>query len=300
MPRTYSLQFPVRVHDCDPYAHLATANYLRFLDEADLAAMSAIGSGQDRLTSFGLTWQPKSTYIEFLRPLTLAGELEITTRLVGMRENRSLRAYEFRAPDSEIPSATATVEWYLADSTTGQATQGQPTGLDLSPVREESQGGSSATFTPPPLPPKPKGVFSQTRTVQWSEVNPSFQLAYDSSAKYLIDCSVQAGDSCGWSIKRAQAEGIAYVARRLWIDHKSTAFLGDQLRLSSWISKPKRSTIMRHYLLERVADNALVEEAHILWVCVDVRNGRPVHHLQGWQDALSSQISEDDLEIAAG
>lgn len=264
-----------------------------------MAAMSAVGAGQDRLASLGLIWQPQSTYIEFLRPLTLGGELEITTRLVGIHGNRSWRVYEFRVPASEVPAAAATVEWYLADSTTGQATQGQPTGLDLSPVREESQGGRVATFQPPPLPPKPKGIFSLTRTVQWSEVNPSFQLGYDSSCRYLIDCSVQVGDSFGWSIRRAQAEGIAYVARKLWIDHRSLGILGDELRLSSWISKPRRSTIMRHYLLERAADNALVGEAHILWVCVDVRKGKPVHHPQGWQDALSSQISEDDPEVPA-
>ena len=159
MPSTHSIQFSVRVHDCDPYGHLGTANYLPFLHEADVDAMSAIGTGQNRLTSQGLSWEPQTTYIEFLRPVTLGGELETTTRLVGMGENRSWRAYEFRAIASGILAATATVGCYIADSATGQAIQSQPSGMYLSPVREQPEGGSGAKFQPPPLPPKPKGIL---------------------------------------------------------------------------------------------------------------------------------------------
>lgn len=294
MPAAHTIQFPIHEYDCDPYAHLATANYLRFLHEADSAAMTALGAGRELLSGLGLVWMPRSTYIEFLGPLTPGDQLEITTRPLGLHRTRSWRGYEFRALSSDSPAANARVEWFLADSTTGGATLGPTEGLDLSPLGKGPPGDEMAAPQAPVLPPRPTGAFSRARAVQWSEVDPSFQLALEACARYLIDCSVQVGDSFGWSIRQAQTEGIAYLARKLWIDHRTPAFLGDELQLSTWISKPRRVTITRHYLLERVADHASVAQAHVLWMCVDIRNGKLVQHPQGWQDALRSQISDSD------
>jgi acyl-CoA thioester hydrolase len=51
--------------------------------------------------------------------------------------------------------------------------------------------------------------------------------------------------------------------------------MGDELENATYISDVKRATAVRHYTVKRVADDALLARARVLWAWIDLETGRP-------------------------
>ena len=284
----------IRLSDCDPYGHLGTANYVRYLLEADRFAMNAIEAGVEQLEPLGLDWRLKNVYLEFLEPLTAGANLQILTRVDSPGERASRREYLLQADDAERPAARAAAEWYPAETGT----------LKTVPLPEEIASclaenailpADVVRFPPPPsIPPPPPGVFRMKGVVRWRDLDANYRLSYAGVADLLLDTSIQVGAAFGWSVETSRQHGIGYFARRLWLEYVGTARLEDELVVSTYVSQPKRSTIIRHYLVHRVSDQALIAKARILWVCVDANTGRPVRHLSEWMQGFEVQIAEEE------
>jgi acyl-CoA thioester hydrolase len=68
---------------------------------------------------------------------------------------------------------------------------------------------------------------------------------------------------------------IGWVALRHEIDYKAAGFLGDELRITTWVGKLEGLSFERHTEITRVADNRVLARARTLWVPINPETGRP-------------------------
>ena len=184
-----------------------------------------------------------------------------------------VRVYEIRKTGSSDLSARGMVEWVRQDNS---SIVSSPT---LLPSGVRPNGGDPLPMPGaiqfPEAPPPPPGVFTQSRRVAWCELGLDYKLTPTACLEYLIECAIQAGNAHGWSFEVSQEQGVAFVARRQWLETFDLPGLGVQVKIDTWLSDLKRSTLIRHYVVRRESDGAPVARGHTLWVCVDLKIGAP-------------------------
>ncbi len=82
-------------------------------------------------------------------------------------------------------------------------------------------------------------------------------------AHWLALASVDLQTSVGW------------VAVRHEIDYKAPGFLGDELRVRTWVGTVKGLAFERHTEIARRADQRLLAQARTLWCPINPDTGRP-------------------------
>ncbi len=82
--------------------------------------------------------------------------------------------------------------------------------------------------------------------------------------------------SLGMNMERYRALDAGCVARRHELDYLAATFEGEDLLLGTWIlENDRRLTMWRGYQIIRPSDGKTVMRARTLWVCVDMKLGRP-------------------------
>ena len=71
-------------------------------------------------------------------------------------------------------------------------------------------------------------------------------------------------------------ETIRWVVLRHEIDYKTSATLGDQILLRTWVGKATRVTFERFTEIRRKSDGQTLSKARTLWCPINVQTGRPV------------------------
>ena len=71
-------------------------------------------------------------------------------------------------------------------------------------------------------------------------------------------------------------ETIGWVVLRHEIDYKTSATLGDQIVLRTWVGKATRLTFERFTEIRRSSDGQLLSAARTLWCPINAQTGRPV------------------------
>lgn len=80
----------------------------------------------------------------------------------------------------------------------------------------------------------------------------------------------------GMDMARYRALDAGCVVRRHELDYLAATFEGEDLILGTWIlENDRRLTMWRGYQIIRPADGKTVMRGRSLWVCVDMRQGRP-------------------------
>lgn len=80
----------------------------------------------------------------------------------------------------------------------------------------------------------------------------------------------------GMDIERYRALDAGCVARRHELDYLAPSHVGDELDIGTWIiENDRRLTMWRGYQIIRRRDARTLLRARTLWVCVDMRHGRP-------------------------
>jgi acyl-CoA thioester hydrolase len=279
MPLTHEQIFRVRYYECDMYGHVNHANYLRYMQEAAFGASAAAGYDLAAYQVMGRHWLLRESDIEYLAPLRHGDSLRVRTWVSDFRRVRSRRSYElWRLPPAGGPeelAARATTDWVFLESSTGKPATVPPEMVAaFGPAGTEPVGPPRAPF--PDVAP-PAGAYAARRQVAWRDVDPAQHVNNANYLAYAEDCAVETAAAYGWPVKRMVEEGgFAIIARRYRIEYRQPALLGDELIVSTWVSDVKRATAVRHYLIERAADKALLARAYALWVWADVRTGRPL------------------------
>lgn len=294
MPLTHERTFRVRHYECDAHGHVSPANHLRYMQETAYAASSAAGYDMVGYSSLSRLWLIRTTEIKFFHPLIYGDQVIVRTWVEDFRRVRSIRAYELRTGTGEMV-ARAWSDWIFLDPVTNSPCTIPPEMV--------------AAFKPRILPPdslprkhfpgfpsKPPGSFLMSRQVEWRDLD---ALRHANNAVYLAfleEAAINAAAHYGWTLDHLQHEKISLVISRAVIDYLQSAVLGDLIEVETWISNPMVSTYLRHFLVRRVPDQAVLCQAHVDYQCVDLRNGNPANLPAAFKQDFALHISEESGE----
>jgi acyl-CoA thioester hydrolase len=264
----------VRGYECDAYGHVNHANYIRWAQEAAFDASAAAGYDFERYIALGTTWLIRETEIEYLRPARYGDSVDVKTWVDDFRRVRSRRAYEFRFSGTDTLVARATTDWvYLDSSSLRPLTIPEEMKLGFYPEGPPGESPPRQRFpTPPPAPP---GAFVQRRRAEWRDLDEVGHVNNAVYLNYIEDCGMQMAAARGWPLARMTAAGFAVVARQHRIEYKLPALLDDELEIATWLSDVQGSSAVRHTVITRPGDGALLQRARTVHVWIDLKSGRP-------------------------
>lgn len=114
-------------------------------------------------------------------------------------------------------------------------------------------------------------VHEEIRVVTADEID---RLGHVNNLAYLrwaVEAAVRHSVANGWPFERFEELGAGWVVRTHHITYLRPAFVGDTVRLRTWIADFSRATCRRIYRIDRWADGDATPLAHAQteWVFVD-------------------------------
>ena len=139
--------------------------------------------------------------------------------------------------------------------------------------------------------------FAYRFRVRYDELDSFGHLNNAVCVKFMQEAAIQASADAGYGLAWYEAEGVAWVIRRLQVRYYLQVRYGDELEVATWISKCGRSVCDREYAVTRWADGARVARGRADWVYIDSKRGRPLRLPQEIKIALEPTGEQEDLGI---
>jgi acyl-CoA thioester hydrolase len=291
MPAIHTERFKVRHYECDAYGHMNNAVYLRYMQEAGIEAANAVGQGYEKLETMSRVWLPRFTEIEYLLPLEASEEVEVKTWVSGFRRVVSRRRYEFGKTGGGQAIAQAFTDWVFLDQVSMRPAS-IPLGVKSAFVPEIVDQPMTPKYTFPNPPPPPEGVFTIKRRTEWQDIDMMQHLNNAAYLDYAMDAGVQLTSAYGWPMSYWMDEGIAFVARKNFIEYLSPAYLDDVLEISTWLYNVRPATVTRHFEIRRLRTRELLAKIQTLWVMMDLNTGRPMRIPSSMIEILAPNIAD--------
>lgn len=292
MPASYKRTFRVRSYETDSYGHVNQVNYLRYMQEAALDASAAVGYDGAAYDALGTLWLIHGTEIEYFHALKYGDSVEITTYVSDFRRVRSWRAYEMRLAGSGELVAKASTDWIYIDRATQRPLVIPPEMLAaFAPEGTDSMPPGERREKFPEPPPPPPGAFTMRRVVEWRDVDSVEHVNNAVYLSYMEESAIEQSASIGWSMQRMRDEGFGVVARKHQIEYRLQAELGDPLLVTTYLSEPRRSSIIRNFIITR-PDGEIVARSRSLYLCVNLSTGMPIR--------IPQQVMKDFAPVIAG
>jgi acyl-CoA thioester hydrolase len=92
--------------------------------------------------------------------------------------------------------------------------------------------------------------------------------------QWMQDAAIAHATSVGGTAA-TQAASATWVARSHQIVYLQPAFLGDRIRLLTWIATFRKARSQRQYKFLRLTDDTVLATGATEWVFVDIDTGRP-------------------------
>ena len=108
--------------------------------------------------------------------------------------------------------------------------------------------------------------------------------------KWLMESAGAHSSACGLTLERYLTSGACFVVRKHEVDYLAPAYFGEKLIVETWIKNIQAKKSTRAYQIIREHDNTIVVTAETLWVCVDLKTGRPTEIPQIVIDAFNLVI----------
>ena len=122
-PEIYKMIRRVEWRDIDPMKHLNNAAYLSYAEDCAVQLADHFGWSFDQWSAHNLAFVARKHHIQYLHPILLEDELEISTWLFNVRHTSATRYYAMRrAEDGELMAQIATL-WALIDLGSGRPTR---------------------------------------------------------------------------------------------------------------------------------------------------------------------------------
>lgn len=293
MPLQHTRQFRIRFYECDAYGHVNNANYARYMAETAFDASAAAGFADEEYHRLNMIWLIRDTEIEFLRPLRYRETAEVTTWVEDFRRVRSRRRYEIRRAGEEEVCARGVTDWVLLDRTTLR-----PVSVPIEmkqaffPEGVPEQAPRREPFPKPPTPPP--GAVTIQRPVAWVDVDPAQHVNNAKYLNYMEEAGIQAASQFGFLMDDYLAQGLGTVARKTRIEYRQPALLGDTLEITTYLSDPRPIRATRHFIIRRQSDQALLAQAFVQWVFIDLNTGRPARMPAELLDGFAAHIAASD------
>jgi acyl-CoA thioester hydrolase len=290
MELKHTSHYRVRFYECDAVGHLNNTIYVKYMHDAANQASKAVGLDRDDYQRIHRSWLVRETKIDYLTPVLYGDVLNVTTWVSDMHRVRSLRMYEFNKSSSGELVARAETDWVFIDTETGSPVK-IPEEIEHAYLGNQSMPLRRARRNFPPAPMEAKEVFRINRSVEWRDLDPWGHVNNAVYLAYIEDCGMKIAQAYDWPWKRMSAENFTIVARTHHIEYRQPAYLDDLLEISTWVSEVRRSTGMRHYVIRRPMDQALIATCHSLYVWVDLKTNRPIRIPKKFLTAFQNNIS---------
>lgn len=272
---TFTRKFRIRHYECDALGHLNNANYVRYMQETAFDASAAAGYDSEAYNKIGRYWLIRETDIEYLKPSKYGDTLEIKTWVQDFHRVRSRRAYEIRDQNTRDLVANASTDWVFLERGTNKPAMIPDDIKDaFFPDGQPESFPPRKRFPSPPNPPD--GRYSMQLAVAWQDLDAVQHVNNANYLNYTEECGMQVIAHHGWPIDRMLSEGFAVFIRRHQIKYLQPAILGDDLIISTWVSGVRRSSITRHFIIERQPDFEKLAVIHTKAVWVDLESGSPI------------------------
>ena len=118
-------------------------------------------------------------------------------------------------------------------------------------------------------------VHSRTFVVAPEMIDLNHHLNNVWPVQWIQDISVEHSDLAGGTALMRELGG-AWMIHVQHVEHRNQAFLGEEIKGSTWVAAYGRLTCVRKCRFERVSDGKTIFESETEWVLVDVKRGRPM------------------------
>jgi acyl-CoA thioester hydrolase len=213
----------------------------------------------------------------------------VKTWVADFRRVRSRRMYEIRLVDSAELVASAYTDWAYLDSTTRRPVPIPPE-MVAAFFPEGPPNMMRPRFPAPPHPPP--GAFRLRRRVEWRDVDGAQHVNNAIYLAYFEDCAMRAAAVHDWPLTRMRMEGLAILARRHHIEYRQPALLGEELELVTWVSDVERTRAVRHFVVSRVSDGAVLARARSFVEWVDEETEQPVSIPSAFLEDLAPNVAD--------
>ena len=95
------------------------------------------------------------------------------------------------------------------------------------------------------------------------------------SVQWIQDIAIEHSESVGGTALM-HSLGAGWMIHVQHVEYKNQAFLGDEIRGTTWVAAYGRVACSRKCRFERVSDGKVIFESETQWVLVDLTRGRPM------------------------
>jgi acyl-CoA thioesterase FadM len=280
--------FKIRSYECDLNDHLNHANYLRLIHEAFINELEIQNLRLNQADKTRLAWILSDINIDYSRPYLKKDIAYLKFHNLSINPTLILSDFTFSNEEGDKKHARGSTAFSVIDKSNFEIT--------TIPTYLRNNGFQSSSFWSPKkdkfktLSPKPEGAYSQDTRAQWRDITGDQILLSAALLDYLVDFLRDAAAACGWSFYKHINEGFTWFIRREWLNIIKPVTLDDRLRFTTWISDVKRSVVTRNFTLQRLEPLELIGQARMLWVCVNISNGKLIQISENFVKDFESQI----------
>jgi acyl-CoA thioester hydrolase len=117
-------------------------------------------------------------------------------------------------------------------------------------------------------------IFTQNLEVQLQHCDMQNHLNNIVYIQWVQDAAIGAYDAQGYS-PEMDGENIIWFIRRHEVDYRAPAFVGEKIRLATWVERGTLSTFYRRTEFTRLSDSQLLCQAMTEWCYFDINRNRP-------------------------
>lgn len=291
MPAIFKRTFRVRNYETDTYGHVNQVNYLRYMQEAAIDASTAVGYDEARYLQMGSLWLIRETEIEYFHALKFGDSVEVATWVSDFRRVRSRRFYEMHLAGGGELVARASSDWvYLDRASQRPIAIPEAMIVAFAPEGPEALPPGERRDKFPEPPPPPPGAFTMRRRVEWRDVDSAGHVNNAIYLSYMEESAIEQSASIGWPMTRMRDDGFGMIARRHLFDYRHQAVLGDELDVTTYLSEPRRSSIIRNFIVAR-PNGEIVARSRSLYICVNLAKNMPMR--------IPQQVMEEFADVVA-
>ena len=111
-------------------------------------------------------------------------------------------------------------------------------------------------------------IFEFRHTVQPSEIDGQGHVNNIEYLRWMQDAAVEHSAVQGWTAERYLAIGAVFVVRSHQIEYLQPAFVGDEIKVVTWVNNFGKFTSLRKYRVVRERDNLLLASASTNWAFI--------------------------------
>ncbi len=111
-------------------------------------------------------------------------------------------------------------------------------------------------------------IFELRHTVQPHEIDDQGHVSNIEYLRWLQDAAVEHSAAQGWPKERYLATGAVFVVRSHQIEYLQPAFVGEEVKVVTWVNGFGKFTTVRKYQVVRERDNLLLSKAATTWVFI--------------------------------